>query len=344
MSRRALTLLVAGIGAVVLAIAGATLPVPYVVLSPGPTINTLGSFQDQKLIQVTGHRVYPTTGHLNLVTVSFQGGPGDEINLFTALQAWLSPHDAVVPQEELFGNNTNVKQVQQQNVQEMTSSQELATAAALTQLKIPFQKNVAIAAVIKGMPADGKLKAGDLIIAVGGKVVDGNSDLAARLIQSRKPGTPVVITVSRDGKQQKVLLATTQQNGKAAVGIRVDRTYKFPFTVKFKVGDIGGPSAGLMFALGLVDMLSPGNLTEGKFIAGTGEIDDSGDVSPIGGIQQKMVGARNQGATLFLAPAGNCGDVRGAIPAGLSVVKVSTLNQAVQELEAVNAHKPAPSC
>src|SRR6266566_7952911 len=98
MSRRALTLLVAGIGAVVLALTGAVLPVPYVVLSPGPTINTLGSFQHEKLIEVTGHRTYPTTGHLNLVTVSFQGGPGDEINLFTALQAWLSPHDAVVPQ------------------------------------------------------------------------------------------------------------------------------------------------------------------------------------------------------------------------------------------------------
>ncbi|MGE5290451.1 MAG: PDZ domain-containing protein [Micromonosporaceae bacterium] len=344
MSRRALTLLVAGIGAVVLALAGAVLPVPYVVLSPGPTINTLGTFQREKLIQVSGHRVYPTTGHLNLVTVSFQGGPGDEINLFTALQAWLSPHDAVVPQEELFGKNTNVQQVEQQNVREMTDSQALATAAALRELKIPFQTYVGIVQVIKGMPASGKLQAGDLITAVDGKPVGGNSGLSARLIRSRKPGAPVTLTISRHGRVQKVRLTTKSQNGQAAVGIVVQPQYKFPFTVKIKVGDIGGPSAGMMFALGLIDMLSPENLTGGKFIAGTGEIDQKGNVGAIGGIQQKMIGARNQGATIFLAPASNCRDVRGAVPAGLRVVKVSTLAQAVQDLKALNAHKPVPSC
>ena len=344
MSRRALTLLVAGIGAVILAMAGAVLPVPYVVLSPGPTINTLGTFQHEKLIEVSGHPVYPTTGHLNLVTVSFQGGPGDEINLFTALQAWLSPHDAVVPQEELFGNNTNVQQVQQQNVREMTDSQELATAAALNELKIPYQTYVGIAQVIKGMPANGKLRVGDVIIAVDGKAVGGNSDLSARLIRNRKPGAPVTLTISRHGHVQKVRVTTKPQNGQAAVGVIVQQQFKFPFTVKIKVGDIGGPSAGMMFALGLVDMLSPENLTGGKFIAGTGEIDQNGNVGAIGGIQQKMIGARNQGATVFLAPASNCGDVRGAAPAGLQVVKVATLAQAVQDLRALNAHKPVPSC
>jgi Lon-like protease len=344
MSRRALTLLVAGIGAAVLAVAGAELPVPYVVLSPGPTINTLGTYQHGKLIEVSGHPVYPTSGHLNLVTVSFQGGPGDEINLFMALRAWMSPHDAVVPQEELFGNTTNVQQVQQQNVQEMTDSQELATAAALTELKIPFQTYVSVTRTIKGMPANGMLQAGDHITAVDGKPVNGNPDRAALLIRDRKVGAPVVITINRHGHVQYVRLITQSQNHEAAVGVEVSQHYVFPFTVQFKVGDIGGPSAGMMFALGLVDMLSPANLTGGKFIAGTGEIDAQGNVSPIGGIQQKMVGARNQGATIFLAPASNCSDVRGAVPAGLQVVKVSTLTDAVHDLQALNAHKPVPSC
>ncbi len=344
MSRRALTLLVAGIGAAVLALAGAELPVPYVVLSPGPTINTLGTYQHEKLIEVKGHAVYPTSGHLNLVTVSFQGGPGDEINLFMALRAWMSPHDAVVPQEELFGNSSNVRQVQRQNVQEMTDSQELATAAALTELKIPFQTYVSVTRTIKGMPANGVLHVGDLITAVDGKQVNGNPNRAASLIRDRKAGTPVVITVSRPGHAQNVRLVTRSQNGQAAVGVAVARQYKFPFTVKIRVGDIGGPSAGMMFALGLVDMLSPGNLTGGKFIAGTGEIDGLGNVGPIGGIQQKMVGARNQGASIFLAPAGNCADVRGAVPAGLQVVKVRTLTDAVHDIAALNAHKPVPSC
>jgi len=110
------------------------------------------------------------------------------------------------------------------------------------------------------------------------------------------------------------------------------------------VGDIGGPSAGMMFALGIIDKLTPMNLTGGKFVAGTGEIEASGKVDPIGGIQQKMVGARNAGATIFLAPAANCADVKGAIPAGLQVAKVSTLSQAVTDLETLKSGGSVPSC
>ena len=109
------------------------------------------------------------------------------------------------------------------------------------------------------------------------------------------------------------------------VGVAVSETYKFPFQVKIRVGDIGGPSAGLMFALGIIDKLTPGNLTGGRFIAGTGEISADGTVSPIGGIQQKMVGARAAGATVFLTPAANCPDTAGAVPQGLRLIKVSTL-------------------
>jgi len=110
------------------------------------------------------------------------------------------------------------------------------------------------------------------------------------------------------------------------------------------VGDIGGPSAGMMFALGIIDKLTPLNLTGGKVIAGTGEITDGGQVEAIGGIQQKMVAARDAGATIFLAPASNCSDVDGAVPAGLRIVKVSTLTQAVDDLEAIKAGRSVPSC
>ncbi len=344
MSRRALTLLVAGIGAAVLAVTGAVLPVPYVVLSPGPTINTLGTYQHGKpLIQVAGHKVYPTTGHLNLVTVSFQGGPGDEINLYTALRGWLSPHDAVVPQEELFGNNTNVRQVQRENVQEMTNSQQDATAAALCQLNISFKSVTTVTRTEKGMPADGVLHSGDVITAVDGRSPTCRSTVA-QLIRGRSPGAPVALRITSHGQTRTVRLVTKSANRNAVVGVIVTEQFQFPFEVRIKVGDIGGPSAGMMFALGLVDKLSPGDLTGGRFVAGTGEIDSDGTVGAIGGIQQKMVGARNEGATVFLAPAGNCQDVRGAVPTGLRVVKVSTLTEAAQDLEALNAGKQVPSC
>ncbi len=343
MSRRALTLLVAGISAAVLAVTGAVLPVPYVVLSPGPTIDTLGTYQHKQLIQITGHKVYPTTGHLNLVTVSFRGGPGDQINLYTALRGWLTPHDAVVPQEELFGTSANVQQVQRENVAEMAGSQQLASAAALRELRISFQTKVSVSWTVKGMPAYGKLRRGDVITDVDGAGVSG-ATMARRLIRDRRPGSPVKITVSRHGQTRVVRLVTRAQRGKAAIGVVVGERYKFPFSVQIKVGDIGGPSAGMMFALGLVDKLSKDDLTGGKFIAGTGEIDADGNIGAIGGIQQKMVGAREQGATIFLAPAGNCPDVRGAVPAGLRVVKVSTLSGAVADLLALKDSKPVPSC
>jgi PDZ domain-containing protein len=130
------------------------------------------------------------------------------------------------------------------------------------------------------------------------------------------------------------------------MGVQITAQYKFPFEVKISVGDIGGPSAGMMFSLGIIDKLTRLSLTAGRFIAGTGEIKANGQVQPIGGIQQKMVGARNAGATIFLTPASNCADTKGAVPAGLRLVKVSTLNQAVTYLEALKAGHPdsVPSC
>ncbi len=336
-------MLVAGISAAVLALTGAVLPVPYVVLSPGPTFNTLGAVNGKPLIVVSGHQVYPTAGHLNLVTVSYQGGPGDEINLYTALRSWLSPHEAVVPQEELFGTNSNPQQVQKQNVQEMTDSQQLATAAALNELKIGFTRVVIVTKTVKGLPAYNVLRAGDAITAVDGTPAT-SADKAASLIRARRPGAPVELTISRNGQKKTVRLVSKSQSGQAAIGVYVKDQFKFPFSVQIRVGDIGGPSAGMMFALGLVDKLSPDNLTGGRFIAGTGEIDANGNVGAIGGIQQKMVGARNEGATIFLAPASDCSDVRGNIPPGLRVVKVSTLGQAVQDLDAIKAGRPVPSC
>jgi PDZ domain-containing protein len=344
MSRRSATLLVAGIAAFVLAVAGAVVPVPYVVLSPGPTVNTLGSTsKGQPLVQISGHPVYRTSGNLNLVTVTFAGGPGDEINLYQALQAWLEPHDAVVPQEEIFGSSTNSQEIQQQNAQQMTSSQETATAAALNELKIPYQTEVSIAGTVKGMPAYGVLQPGDVVLAVDGHQVTSQRQ-AAGLIAGRRPGTPVQLTVSRGGRSLTRQVATINHGGKAEIGVVVQDQFKFPFKVTISVGEIGGPSAGMMFALGIIDKLTQDNLTGGRFIAGTGEIEPNGKVDPIGGIQQKMAGARHDGATVFLAPAANCSDVKGAVPAGMKIVKVSTLDQAVQDLQALKAGKPTPSC
>ncbi len=343
MSRRSLTLLLASVGVAAAIAVSVLIPVPYVILGPGPTLNTLGKDSSgQPLITITGHATYPTSGHLNMVTVGYQGGPGDSVNIFNALAAWLNPDEAVVPESELFPAGQTQQQSQQQDTQEMTGSQETATAAALTWLHIAYQTQVVVVQAEQGFPAYGVLKAGDQITAVDGKPVTSANSLTS-LINAHPAGSTLTVAIIRNGQARTLQVGTKLSGGHAVMGVEIMEQYKFPFTVKFSVGDIGGPSAGMMFALGIIDKLTVLNLTGGKFIAGTGEITAGGQVEAIGGIQQKMVGARDAGATLFLTPASNCSDTKGAVPAGLRLVKVSTLGQAVSDLEAIKA-RPVPSC
>jgi Lon-like protease len=352
MSRRSLTLVIAGLATVVAIAVAVLVPVPYVILVPGPTLNTLGEYSGAPLITVSGHRTYPTSGNLNMVTISYEGGPGVDLNVFQALRAWLDPSQAVVPESELFPPGQTAQQTQQQDTEEMASSQETAIAAAFTALHIPYQTQVVVMTTEPGLPASSVLKAGDQILAVDGTSVTGQSDLTT-LITSHPAGSALRLTVLRSGQTlhltvKSKLVDEDNANGvptpTPVIGVEVQEEYKFPFSVRISVGNIGGPSAGMMFALGIIDKITPMNLTGGKFIAGTGEITASGAVGAIGGIQQKMVGARDAGATIFLTPASNCSDTTGAVPAGLRLVKVSTLTQAINDLEAIKAGKPVPSC
>ncbi|GAA0377345.1 PDZ domain-containing protein [Microbispora corallina] len=345
MSRRSLTLLVAGFLTLALAVVGAVLPVPYVVLSPGPTENTIGDVKGKPVISISGHETYPTDGRLSLVTVAYQGGPDNRLDLVTALRGWLDPTVAVVPEETLFPRTSSAKEVEEQNTQEMTDSQQSATAAALNALKIPIQKTISVAATDKGAPADGRLKPGDEITAVDGAPAGALESVAAA-VQKHKPGEQVTFTVKRGTTTSDVVVGTKQgPDGHAVVGVRMRSAYRFPFKVDISVGEVGGPSAGLMFSLGIYDKLTPGSLTGGKSVAGTGTIDPTGVVGPIGGIEQKMVGARKAGATVFLTPSGNCADAVRAVPAGMRLVKVDTLDGAIKALDALRSGSAnLPSC
>ncbi|RJL33522.1 YlbL family protein [Bailinhaonella thermotolerans] len=344
MSRRALTLMVAAFLVLALGVAGAFLPVPYVVLRPGPTENTLGSIKGTPLISISGRQTYPTDGKLTLVTVTYQGGPGSRVDLFTALRGWLDSKEAVVPEETIFPRARSVKEVEDMNFREMSTSQQTATAAALKELKIPISTVVKVSSTQKGRPAHDVLKPGDEIVRVDGRPA-GDVDAIAKAVRSHKPGEPVRFQVRRGGKTQDLTLATAKgANGESVVGVVMGTEFKFPFDVKISVGDVGGPSAGLIFSLGIIDKLTPGSLTGGKSIAGTGTIDEDGKVGPIGGIQQKMVGARRAGATIFLTPAGNCADAVKAKPDGLRLVKVETLHDALTSVESLREGGDAPSC
>lgn len=344
--RRRSTLLVSTLVVALLVAVVALLPVPYVALSPGPTTDTLGSVDGKPLIEITGRKTYPARGHLNLTTVSVYGGPAQHLDLVTALRGWLDGATAVVPEEAVFPPGQTAQQVEQVNVAQMDASQEDATAAALKELDIQVEERVVVGSVVGGSPAEGKLEAGDAIFLVDGTPVE-EPEQVRDLVVKHQPGEDVRFLVRRGTEQKSVTVTTAEapeEPGRAVVGILPRLGYTFPFEVDIGLEDVGGPSAGLMFALGITEKLTEEDLTDGRFIAGTGTIDDTGAVGPIGGIQQKLHAARDAGATVFLVPADNCAQAVEGAPSGLRLVKVETLKVAVGALRALASGGQVPAC
>ncbi|MEP6851493.1 MAG: S16 family serine protease [bacterium] len=342
MSRRVRTLVVGGVLLLVLAVLAIALPVPYVVLSPGPTINTLGSYDGQKIILLNGRTEKSTSGNLNLTTVSITTG---RVSVFQALSGWLAGDRVVVPRETIYPPGTSQKQVAQQDAADFSNSQTSAEGAALCELKYP--RYFGILGTSKDMKPADALKYGDKLISLNGRPVGTRAQLES-VLAAQNAGSAGVVVVERRGIRTTVrltLLPPASGRSGARMGVSVADSCFAEFDVDLGLNDaIGGPSAGMMFALGIMDKVGPADLTGGRFVAGTGTIDLDGAVGPIGGIQLKMIAARRAGATLFLAPAGNCNDVRGNVPNGLAVAKVSTLHDAVQALAAGKAGTAVAGC
>ncbi len=341
--------------------AGVLIPVPYSEMSPGPTVNTLGQHDDEPVLQISGHKTYPTDGHLNMTTVRVTSAEY-RMNLVEAVYGWLAHDSKIVSHDTLYPDGKTEEQSTQENAEEFSQSQESAKVAALKELGIPVKSWVIVSTVVKGSPAEGKLHAGDLIKAVDGTAVKQPADVA-KLVTKHKPGQNVVFTVVPAKEQEAaekarktatgtrnitITTATSDDSGaeRAIVGISAGTDHTFPFTIDIKLADVGGPSAGLMFALGIYDKLTPGNLTGGKFVAGTGTIDDNGTVGPIGGIEMKTVGARDKGAQYFLTPADNCAAAAKDTPSGLTLVKVKTIGDALDALKDIGSGHTAglPKC
>jgi PDZ domain-containing protein len=329
-------MVVSGLMALALGITAASLPVPYVVESPGPTFNTLANDNGKPVISVTGRETFPAKGNLDLTTVYVDGGPNGPVSVFEAFSAWLDKSKAVYPEELIFPTGVTKEESQQESAVAMTTSQENATASALKELSIPFEQKLRVADLADQSASAGKLQAGDVFSTVNGKPVTSLSVVQEELAAGK--GKPATVVVTRDGAPvTETITPTENAAGKFILGVLLQYDFTFPFEVKISLEKVGGPSAGMMFALGIVDTVTPGDLTGGKHIAGTGTITPDGVVGSIGGIGQKMYGAREHGATVFLAPAANCAEVVGHIPDGLQVVKVENLAEAREAVSVVGS-------
>ncbi|WP_380170163.1 PDZ domain-containing protein [Kineococcus sp. DHX-1] len=311
--------------------------VPYVALSPGPVTDVLGGPSDGKgLVEISGRQTYPTDGQLDLTTVSLRGGPGLEMGLGETLLDWIDPDVNVVPRELYFPPQQSQKEADAQSAAEMTGSQTNAKVAALTELGIdvPSTTTTQVEEVDAQVPAAEVLRPGDVVRSVDGRDVADFPALQAA-VRALPGDAEVRLGITRGGQARTVTTRTVVANGTTLLGLTPHVDYRFPFTIDIAIDDVGGPSAGTMFALAIVDELTPGAMTGGQHIAGTGAIAADGTVQQIGGLRQKVIGAQQDGARWFLAPRAECSQVRGATPSGITVVPISTLHEARVAVEAI---------
>jgi PDZ domain-containing protein len=329
------------------------IPVPYVMTTPGPVFNTIGEVNEIELISISGTQTYPTEGELDMTTVSEYGGPQDGLEMFQAIWGWISPDRKVVPRESVYPEGETEAENTARNVEAFSTSQSYAIAAAMDYLELPINERVLITSVGLDTPAQDKLRAGDEILAVDGVAITTPEQVVAA-VRSKPIGTDLTFSVVRNDSNLDVIVTSSNRQDDPVtpedeatipyIGIGIDISYSADFEIEFGVTGVGGPSAGTMFAVGIIDKLTPGALTQGKIIAGTGTIDPDGNVGDIGGIQQKLIGARDAGAVLFLAPQGNCDEVIGHIPDGLTVAAIETLEDAMDEIESFNSGAQVTTC
>ncbi len=332
---RAITLSVLTVVLAVLMAVASAVPLPYAISGPGPTRNTLGDQAGVPLISITGAATYPATGKLLLTTVSTAGGPGYPVSLGDVLRGWASSSLSVLPVEDVFAPSQSRAEIDQANQADMISSQEDATVSALQELGYTVPTTLTVDSTVPESGADGVVEHGDVVASLDGTAVTSFQDLSAGM-DAVQPGDTVTLGVLRGGTPTDLTIHTTDDGtGRAILGLFIDPTFDFPVDVSIKIDDIGGPSAGTMFALGIIDRLTPVDEANGKVIAGTGTMDLTGEVGPIGGIQQKLIGARRDGAAWFLAPAANCSEVVGHVPSGLTVVRIATLHEAREAVVAI---------
>jgi len=329
-----------------LIVAAAVLPLPFAVYAPGETIDVLAQDQNEaEIIQVLGHKTYRDDGELRMTTVLVTA-PQTDKTLFELMGAWFDSDDAVYPYDAVHGEVTTDKENQIQGQLEMVTSQDAAIAVAQRELGLDVPTLPGVALPMEGGPADGKLLARDLFLTIGGKAVTTTDEVGAA-IKASTPGEPLEMVVLRDHKRKEVTVVPQRGDQGSEVGIYLGTGFRFPFDVTVNISpDIGGPSAGLMFALAIYDTLTPGSLTDGQIVAGTGTISAEGQVGPIGGIQQKVVAARDSGAELFLVPEANCEEALGADNGDMQLVLAETMHDARVAIEDWTADHDAdlPSC
>ena len=319
MTRRIAVLTTGGVLLVLFGVLGTTLPVPYVAQVPGPTYNTLGDIDGEPIISVEGRERNEVEGNLNLTTV---GVGRDGLSLVQAVRGWFDDEVAVVPEESVYPPDRTVEETRQANRRAFLTSEQAAESVALGHLGYP--EKVVVRGLTEDSPSEGRLEDGDALESVDGRPTPDFAALES-VLASIPPDTEVPVAYTRLGSPGTTTVTTgaAEEGDGSVLGVNVLQQPSAPFDVDIQVEDVGGPSAGLMLTLGILDLVGDEDLTGGALVAGTGTIDAEGEVGPIGGIPLKMVAAREIGADLFLVPEGNCDEALAAEDPGFPLARVA---------------------
>ncbi|HLM63586.1 MAG TPA: PDZ domain-containing protein [Acidimicrobiales bacterium] len=310
-------------------ISATVVPLPYYAFKPGSVRDT------ESLISVGDDtRLYPAEGSISYTTVSLR-----QTTLIGLVTGWLDDDIDIHPEDEVLGNR-DADDNRTFNLQLMDSSKNVAAQVALERLGYDVDVSsdgVVVLRVEPGTPAEGVLESGDTITAVDGTVLD-TPDALSTIMSDKAPGDRVAVAVeSLDGvarDEELTLTAAPDDPARGVMGVVVqprDVSYDFPVDLQIETGDVGGPSAGLAFTLGLLDDLTPGELTGGVPIAATGEILSDGTVGQVGGTGQKAATVREAGIGVFLVPSADYADAV-AHAGDVDVIAVDTLDDALDAL------------
>jgi PDZ domain-containing protein len=338
---RRTAVLTAGVVLLVLfGLLGTTLPVPYVAQVPGPTFNTLGDIDGAPIISVEGRERNSVSGKLNLTTVGVSRGG---LSLVQAVSGWFDDEVAVVPEESVYPPDRTEEDTRRANREAFLTSEQAAESAALGHLGYPVK--VVVQEVPEGSPSELLLVEGDTIDAVDGRPTP-DAHTLSEVLTAIPGGTTVTVDTTHLGESGQVEITTKQADDRegSLLGVSVLEQPSAPFDVQIDVEDVGGPSAGLMLTLGILDLVGDDDLTGGAVVAGTGTIDARGTVGPIGGITLKMVAAQDLGADLFLVPADNCAEATRAADPGFPLARVATLDDALKALSDFEAGRTPATC
>lgn len=343
--------LVSGSLFAILTLVGLAMPGAYVVETAGPAPEITGAQDGVDLLTLTGGKTYGTQTKYYMTTVSSYGNSDFGVVGAQAFAAIFSRGSQVLPVRSLYPAGQTADQVDKRNTALMGDSQQAAASTAETAAGLPVRMRIGVAGVPKGSPAAGRLREGDLVTRITANGVTTQiaayADLGS-VLKKTPPGTTVNIGFTRDGKAMDADVTTSKHEpdstGWIKPGSRLGlylktSDVKLPIAAKYGVEGIGGPSAGLMFALTIYDRATPGSLGGKARIAGTGTISLSGDVGPIGGIPHKLEGAAATGARHFLAPAENCAETVGYEPEGMRIYAVRTFDEALTAVRSIGAGK-----